>query len=64
MHYEKSHPLKPHYLTTKIQKQLIYLLYNYPLGITTTVQLSPLKYGVLINELPCQKINLLYYSCK
>jgi len=23
-HYEKLHPLKPHYLATKIQKTLIY----------------------------------------
>ncbi len=34
------------------------------LGITTTIQLFPYKYGVLINKLPHQKINQLYYSCK
>jgi len=42
LHYEKSHPPKPHYLATKIQKTIrIKLLCNYPLGITTTMQLSP-----------------------
>jgi hypothetical protein len=41
-HYEKSHPSKPHYPTTKTQKIThIQLLYNYPLSITTIVQLSP-----------------------
>jgi hypothetical protein len=41
-HYEKLHLLKPHYLATKIQKTThIQLLCNYPLGITTIVQLSP-----------------------
>jgi hypothetical protein len=41
-HYEKSHLSKPHYPTTKTQKTThIQLLYNYPLGITTTMQLSP-----------------------
>ncbi len=38
------------------------LLYNHPLGITTIVQLSFLKYNVSINKLPCQKINQMYYS--
>jgi hypothetical protein len=56
--YEKSHLLKPHYPATKILKTIhIQLLCNYPLGITTIVQLSFLKYDVLINKLPCQKIN-------
>jgi hypothetical protein len=54
MHYEKSHLLKPHYLATKIQKKTyIQILYNYPLGITTTIQLSPKKYDVLINKFSC-----------
>jgi hypothetical protein len=40
-HHEKSCLLKPHYLTTKIQKTIhIQLLCNYPLGITITMQLS------------------------
>jgi hypothetical protein len=40
-HYEKSHTSKPHYTTIKIQKTTqIQLLCNYPLGITTIVQLS------------------------
>jgi hypothetical protein len=40
-HYEKLHPLKPHYLATKIQNTThIQLLCNYFLGITTNVQLS------------------------
>jgi hypothetical protein len=48
---------KPHYLATKTQKTIrIQLLCSYPLGITTIVQLSLLKY-VLINKLPHQKIN-------
>jgi hypothetical protein len=56
--YEKSCLLKPHYPATKTQKTThIQLLCNYPLGITTIVQLSPYKYNVLINKLPCQKIN-------
>jgi len=54
----KSCSLKSHYLTTKTQKTThIQLLCNYPLGITTSVQLSPYKYGVLINKLSCQKMN-------
>jgi hypothetical protein len=41
-HYEKLHPSKPHYPIIKIQKTThIQLLCNYPLGITTSVQLSP-----------------------
>jgi hypothetical protein len=37
-HYEKSHPLKPHYPTIKTQKTThIQLLCNYSLGITTIV---------------------------
>ncbi len=52
-HYEKSHPPKPHYIVTKTQKQILMQLFcNYPLGITIIVQLSPYKYGVLINKLP------------
>jgi hypothetical protein len=39
-HYEKLHPSKPHYPATKTQKTIhIQLLCNYPLGITTIVQL-------------------------
>ncbi len=42
IHYEKSHLLKPHYPAIKTQKIIcIQLLCNYPLGITTIVQLSP-----------------------
>ncbi len=42
IHYEKSCLLKPHYPTIKTQKTIcVQLLCNYPLGITTTVQLSP-----------------------
>jgi hypothetical protein len=53
LHYEKSHLLKSHYLATKTQKKThIQLLCNYPLGITTNVQLSFYKYNVLINKLP------------
>jgi hypothetical protein len=52
-HYKKSRMLKPYYPTPKTQKTThIQLLCNYPLGITTTMQLSPLKYGSLINKLP------------
>jgi hypothetical protein len=41
-HYDKLCPLKPHYLITKTQKMIHIQLYcNYPLGITTNVQLSP-----------------------
>jgi hypothetical protein len=40
-HYEKSRPSKPRYPSTKTQKTTcIQLLCDYPLGITTTVQLS------------------------
>jgi hypothetical protein len=57
-HCEKSRLPKPHYPAIKIQKTThIQLLCNYPLDITTIVQLSPLKYGVLISKLPCQKIS-------
>jgi hypothetical protein len=35
-HYEKSRPSKPHYLTTQIQKKLIY---NYCATITWVLQL-------------------------
>ncbi len=35
------------------KKTHIQLLCNYPLGFTTTMQLSPKKYDVLINKLPC-----------
>jgi hypothetical protein len=42
MHYEKSCPLKSHYLATKIPKKLIY---NY-----TTIRIW--KYGKLINKMP------------
>ncbi len=53
-HYEKSCSLKPHYLAIKTPKKTcIQLLCNYPLGITTTMQLSFYKYGGLINKLPC-----------
>jgi hypothetical protein len=42
LHYEKSRPPKPYYLATRIQKIIyIELLCNYPLSITTIVQLSP-----------------------
>jgi hypothetical protein len=58
LHYEKLHPLKPHCFTTTTQKTThIQVLCNYPLNITTTMQLSPLKYYVLINKLSCQKIS-------
>jgi hypothetical protein len=58
-HYDKSHLPKPHYLTTKTQKTTyIQLSCNYLLGITTIVQLSFYKYGVLINKLPCQLVVL------
>jgi hypothetical protein len=41
-HYEKLCLLKPHYIATKTLKTChIQLLCNYPLGITTIVQLSP-----------------------
>ncbi len=40
-HYEKLHSPKPHYLAIKIQKTIhIQLLCNYPLNITTIMQLS------------------------
>jgi hypothetical protein len=57
-HYVKLRPPKPHYHVLKTQKTYcIQLLCNYPLGITTIVQLSLYKYGILINKLSCQKIN-------
>jgi hypothetical protein len=57
-YYKKSCPSKPHHPATKAQKTIhIQLLWNYPLGITTIVQLSPWKYGVLTNKLPCQKVS-------
>jgi hypothetical protein len=41
-HYKNLCSSKPHYRITKIQKKIhIQLLCNYPLGITTTMQLSP-----------------------
>jgi len=41
-YYKKSRMLKPYYPTPKTQKTThIQLLCNYPLGITTTMQLSP-----------------------
>jgi hypothetical protein len=41
-HYEKLCPLKSHYPATKcLKKPHIQLLCNYPLGITTIMQLSP-----------------------
>jgi hypothetical protein len=52
MHYEKSFPLKPHYIVTRALKQLIY---NY---ITIRVW----KYGKLINKMPFKKIKELYYT--
>ncbi len=56
--YEKSHPSKPHHPTTKAQKTThIQLLCNYPLDITTIVQLYPWKYKVLTNKLPYQKVS-------
>jgi hypothetical protein len=49
---------KPHYPATKDQKKThIQLSFNYPLGISTIVQLSPLKYEVLINKLLHEKIS-------
>jgi hypothetical protein len=46
-HYDKSYSSKPHYPTTQTQKIThIESLCNYPLGITTIVQLSPYKYNV------------------
>ncbi len=57
-HYEKLCSSKSHYPIIKTQKIThIQVLCNYLLGITTSVQLSPYKYGVLINKLPCQKIS-------
>jgi hypothetical protein len=54
LHYEKLHPPKPHCIATKTQKSIrIQILCNYLLGITTTMQISPYKYGVLINKLSC-----------
>jgi hypothetical protein len=54
----KLYLLKPHYPATKNKKTThIQLSCNYPLGISTIVQLSPLKYEVLINKLLHQKIN-------
>jgi len=50
MHSEKLHLLKPHCSITIYKKKLIY---NYHLGITTTMQLSPWKYGELINNFSC-----------
>jgi hypothetical protein len=40
-HYEKSHPLKPHYPATKTQKNSYIIILQLSLSITTSVQLSP-----------------------
>jgi len=57
-HYEKLRSLIPQYLGIKAQKTThIQLLCNYPLGITTIMQLSHWKYEESINKLSCQKIN-------
>ncbi len=49
---------KPHYPSIKAKKKThIQLLCNYPLGITTSMQLSFWKYGELINRLSHQKIS-------
>jgi hypothetical protein len=40
-HYEKLHMSKSYYYATRVQKTThMQLLCNYPLGITTTMQLS------------------------
>jgi hypothetical protein len=45
-HYEKLHLLKPYYYATRAQKKIrIQLLCNYPLSITTIMQLSPGNMG-------------------
>jgi hypothetical protein len=54
LHYEKSCPRQLEYLTTKVQKQL---MYNYTIIVLW-------KYGELINKMPHKKIKELYYSCK
>jgi hypothetical protein len=46
--------IKTHYPTTKAKKTThIQLFCNYLLGISTIMQLSLWKYGVLINKLQC-----------
>jgi hypothetical protein len=40
-------------LQLELKKSHIQLLCNYPLDITTSMQLSHWKYGELINKLPC-----------
>jgi len=40
-HYEKSHPLKPHYPAIKTQKNSYIIILQLSLSITTSVQLSP-----------------------
>ncbi len=53
-HYEKLCPVKPHYLTTKIQKTThIQLLCNYPLNITTITQLLICTHCTYICSQPC-----------
>jgi hypothetical protein len=55
--YEKFCPPKSHGLATKVQKStLIQLLCNYPFDFTTTMQLSPWKYGELMNKFAHQTI--------
>jgi hypothetical protein len=57
IHYENLHLLKPHNLATKVQKIIyIQLLCNYPLGITTIVQLSLWKNEVLIINCHVKKL--------
>ncbi len=56
-YYKNLCLLKPHKHVIKIQKTIhIQLLCNYPLGITTSVQLSSSKYGLLINKLHVKKL--------
>jgi len=57
IHNENLHSSKLHNLAIKTQKTThIQLLCNYPLGITTSVQLPPYKYNILINKLSYHKI--------
>jgi hypothetical protein len=64
--YEKLCLLKAHGLAIRVPKTThLQLLCNHPFqGIIIIMQLSPWKYGELINKLPSQKINYLYNSCK
>jgi hypothetical protein len=57
--YEKLCLLKSHCLAIRVQKTThIQLLCNHPLwGITIIMQLSPWKYGELINKFPSKKIS-------